>query len=380
LAAAAYAEIPVTHHLDASAVALITGQERHAKSESSLDYEALARFPGTLIFYMGVRRSAIWSQALIEKGKPPETPVAIVRWCTRPQQQIVRCTLETVTHTVASQEIRPPSLFVVGDVVGRAPDLSWFAARQLFGTRVLVAGSPSTSKDLSRRLTELGAEVIAQPAIRLTDPPDWGPVDAALDKLDQYDWLVFSSKNGVDHFFRRLFDSGGDARKLGSVKLAAVGSGSAEQLARYSLKVDLVPEEFNADSLAEALAGEAKGKRFLLARASRGRDVLEEKLEEAGGRVEQIVVYGSVDVEEPDAEVAAALAGGEIDWVAVTSSATAKSLARLYGDALGEARLASISPLTSSVLEELGYQPAAEASPHTMAGLVEAILRAGQGG
>ena len=380
LAVAAYAEIPITHHEDASAVALITGQERRAKSTSSLDFGALAGFPGTLIFYMGVRRAAIWSQALIENGKPAETPVAIVRWCTRPEQRMVRCTLGTVVETVETGNIRPPSLFVVGNVVNRAPDLSWFAARPLFGSRVLVAGSPGTSAELRRRLSELGADVVSQPAIRLTDPEDWGPVDAVLNKLDQYDWLVFSSKNGVDYFFRRLFDSGGDARRLGSVKLAAVGSGSAEQLAQYSLKVDLVPEEFNAESLAEALAGEAKGKRFLLARASRGRDVLADELQQAGGQVDQIVVYDSVDVEAPYAEVAAALSAGEIDWVTVTSSATAKSLARLYGDALRQARLASISPLTSSVLKDLGYEIAAEASPHTMAGLTEAILRAGEAG
>ena len=379
IAAAAYCEIPVTHHLDASAVALITGQERHTKAESSLDYGALAKFPGTLIFYMGVRRSAIWSQALLAEGKPPETPVAIVRWCTRPQQQMVRCTLGTVSEVVASRKLRPPSLFVVGNVVDRAPDLSWFAARPLSGRRVLVAGSPSTSGDLRVRLSKLGAEVLAQPAIRLTDPADWAPVDAALAELDGYDWLVFSSKNGVDRFFGRLFDLGGDARRLGSVKLAAVGSGSAEQLARYSLKVDLVPEEFHAESLAQALAGEAKGKRFLLARAGRGRQVLADELQQAGGRVDQIVVYDSVDVEAPDGDVAAAMSAGDIDWVTVTSSATAKSLVRLYGDGLRQARLASISPLTSSVLKDLGYQVAAEASPHTMAGLVEAILRAGEG-
>ena len=378
IAVAAYCEIPITHHDDASAVALITGQERHAKAESSLDYGALARFPGTLIFYMGVRRAGIWSRALIDEGKPPETPVAIVRWCARSQQQMVRCTLGTVAEVVASRKLLPPSLFVVGNVVDRAPDLSWFASRPLFGRRVLVAGSPSTSRDLRVRLSELGAEVISQPAIQLTDPGDWAPVDAALEKLGEYDWLVFSSKNGVDRFFGRLFDRGGDARRLGSVKLAAVGSGSAKQLGRYGLKVDLVPEEFCAESLAQALAGEARGKRFLLARAGRGRHVLADELQRAGGQVDQIVVYDSVDVDSADPDVAAAMSAGDIDWVTVTSSATAKSLARLYGDALRQTRLASISPLTSSVLKDLGYDVAAEALPHTMAGLTEAILAAGQ--
>jgi uroporphyrinogen III methyltransferase/synthase len=199
-------------------------------------------------------------------------------------------------------------------------------------------------------------------------------VDAALDRLERYDWLVFSSGNGVDYLFRRLLARGGDLRRLGRAKLAAIGSGTAERLARYHLRADLVPDEFVAESLAAALVADAKGRRFLVARASRGRTVLGAALEQAGAHVDQIVVYGSVDVDEPDPGVAAALASGTIDWITVTSSATARALARLYGTALGRARFASIGPLTSATLRELGYAPAVEASPHTTTALVEAIL------
>ncbi|NIM52705.1 MAG: uroporphyrinogen-III C-methyltransferase [Gemmatimonadales bacterium] len=376
LAVAAYCEIPITHHDDASAVALIAGRERHDKATSHLDYGALAEFPGTLVFYMGVSRVAQWSQALMEHGKPPETPVAIVRWCTRAQQRTVRCTLGTVAEVVDQQEIRPPAVVVVGNVVNRAPQLSWFAARPLIGTRVLVAGSPGTSQRLRHRLALLGADVITAPAIRITDPPDWAPVDAALDRLDQYDWLVFSSGNGVDYLIRRLHDRGGDVRRLGQVKLAAMGSGTAERLAGYHLRADLVPEQFVAESLAQALVQDATGQRFLLARASRGREVLADELTRAGAHVDQIVVYDSVDVEDPDPDVVTALSSGEIDWITVTSSAAAQSLARLYGDTLRRARLVSIGPVTSTALRDLGYEPAAEASPQTTAGLVDAILRA----
>jgi len=375
LAVAAFCEIPITHHDDASAVALITGQERRKKNASSLDYGAFADFSGTLIFYMGVTSASQWSRALIEQGKPAETPVAIVRWCSWARQQTVRCTLGSVAEVVAEQGLRPPALFVVGEVVNRTPELSWFAARPLFGTSVLVAGSPDTSEKLRHRLAPLGADVIVQPAIRITDPPDWAPVDAALDRLDQYDWLVFSSSNGVNYLFRRLFDRGGDLRRLGRVKLAAVGSATAERLAQYHLQVDLVPERFNAESLAQSLTGEAEGRRLLLAQASRGRKVLADQLKRAGAHVDQVVVYGSVDVEDPDPDVAAALSSGEIDWVAVTSPAAARSLVRLHGDALQGARFASISPLTSSALRELGYEPAAEGSEYTAAGLVDAIVR-----
>jgi uroporphyrinogen III methyltransferase/synthase len=356
-------------------VALIAGQERHCKAESSLDYGVLAKFPGTLVFYMGVRRAGQWSRALIERGKRPETPVAIVRRCSWAQQQSIRCTLATVAEVVDKQEVLPPAVFVVGEVVDRAPQLSWFAARPLFRTRVLVAGSPDTSRRLRDRLAALGADVMVQPAVRITAPPDWAPVDAALGRLDRYDWLVFSSRNGVDYFFRRLLGHRGDVRRLGPVKLAAIGSGTAERLTQYHLQADWVPEPFCAESTAEALVGQARGRRFLLAQGTRDRQVLADELERAGARVEQLVVYASTDVEGADPDVAAALSPGEIDWITVTSPTTAQSLVRLFGDDLRRARLASLSPLTTAALRELGYEPAAEASPHTVDGLIGAILR-----
>jgi len=376
LAVAAYCEIPITHHEEASAVAIITGRERDAKGESHLR-SGLAEFPGTLIYYMGVRRAAEWSTALIEEGKPPETPVAIVRWCSRAQQVTIRCSLGTVVKVVEEQEVAPPAVFVVGSVVDRAPEISWFENRPLISARVLVTGSPGTAEPLRDGLNALGAEVITRPVIRVTDPPDWAPVDAALDRLDQYDWLVFSSANGVDYLFRRLDALGGDVRRVGQAKLAAIGSGTAERLAKYSLRADLVPGQFVAESLAEALVAEAGGRRFLLARTNRGRQVLPDELERAGGHVDQIVVYGSVDVEEPDPSMVAALTSGEIDWVTVTSSAIARSLVRLYGDAVRQSRLASIGPMTSKTLRDLGYEPAAEASPHSTGGLIDAIVRGG---
>jgi uroporphyrinogen III methyltransferase/synthase len=379
LAAAAYCEIPITHHEGASAVALITGQERHGKTTSGLDYGALAGFPGTLVFYMGVTQAARWSRALIERGKPADTPVAIVQACTRGQQRMVRCTLGAVEKVLDRQALRPPIVFVVGQVAELAPQVSWFAARPLFGVRVLVAGSRGTSDKLRHGLSELGAEVVTRPAIRLADPPDWGPVDAALDRLDEYGWVVFSSATGVDYLFQRLYERGGDVRRLGRAKLAAIGSGTAERLAGYHLRADLVPEEFVAESLARALVGAAPRQRLLLARASRGREVLAETLVRAGADVDQVVVYASVDVEQPDPEVAAALSAGEIDWVVVTSSSTVRSLARLYGAALRSARFASIGPLASAALRAAGYEPAAQATPHTSAGLVDAILRAVRG-
>lgn len=381
LAVAAYCEIPLTQQDDASCVALVAAHERNAKEErgiSCLDYEALAAFPGTLVFYMGVGRVGRWSEALMEHGRRPETPVAVVRWCSRVDQQTLRCTLGTVASAVAEHGLKPPAIFVVGDVVDRAPERSWFAARPLFGTRVLVPGATG-ARALRDRLVALGAEVVLQPAIRVTAPPDWEPLDAAIEGLDAYDWVLFSSVNGVDAFMGRLLGAGADGRRLHGVRLAAVGSKTAERLAYYHLRADRVPETSLPESFAQSLLDGAAGARFLLVRGSRGRPTLSRLLSAAGAEVDEVVAYGSVDVTEPDPDTAAALAAGEIDWVTATSASVVRSLGRLYGDALRNTRIASIGPVTSDALRDLGREPDAEASPHTAAALVDAILEGGGG-
>jgi uroporphyrinogen III methyltransferase / synthase len=227
---------------------------------------------------------------------------------------------------------------------------------------------------LRDRLVELGAEVLMQPAVEIAAPADWAPVDAALARLDRYDWLVFSSSNGVRYLVERLAAIGGDAGLLRRIKLAAIGPGTAAELARHGYEADLVPDEYRAEALAAALAADAPGRRFLLARTDRGRQVLPEQLTAAGAIVEQIVVYSTREVDRPDPEIAAAMAAGRIDWTTVTSSAIARSLVALFGDDLRRTRLASISPVTSSVLRESGHEPSVEAVEYTMAGLVAALV------
>jgi len=378
LAAAGYAEIPVTHVQHASAVALVTGQESRCKAGSTLDYGLLADFPGTVVFYMGEGSAGQWSEALIRRGKPPETPVAIVRRCSWNDQQTIRCTLGAVARVIAEHGLRPPLVIVVGEVASLAPEVPWFAARPLFGSRVVITRPRDQAWQLRERLTELGALVEIQPAIEISEPGDWAPVDHALGEIDRYDWLVFSSANGVRYLLDRLWETHGDLRRLAGIRLAAIGPATAEELARYRLRADLVPGQYRAEGLAAALAGEAAGRTFLLARASRGRDVLAQQLVAAGGKVNQVVVYTSTDVEKADPNVAAAVAAGQIDWITVTSSAIAKSLVRLFGDDLRRTRLASISPITSQVLCDAGYEAAVEATEYTMDGLVEALVAFGQ--
>jgi uroporphyrinogen III methyltransferase/synthase len=225
-------------------------------------------------------------------------------------------------------------------------------------------------------LADLGAHVAVQPAIRICGPPDWREVDRVLGCLPEYDWIVFSSSNGVRYLLDRLLATVGDLRSLGPIRLAAIGPGTSEALASYYLKADLQPEEYRAEALADALVNHANGKRFLLARASRGREILAERLRAAGREVDQVVVYSSTDVSEVDERVAQSLAEGTVDWVTVTSSAIAKSLVALFGDQLRKTKLASISPVTSDTLRTLGYEPSAEAQEYTIPGVISAILDA----
>ncbi|MCE5302460.1 MAG: uroporphyrinogen-III synthase [Planctomycetaceae bacterium] len=251
-------------------------------------------------------------------------------------------------------------------------DVSPFLKQPMVGSRVMVTRPVQPNDGLVERLRQLGAEVIVQPTIAIAPPPDWAPVDQALARLDQFDWLVFLSVHGVRFFWNRWAEVQ-NLDRLPSVRLAAIGPGTAGELARFGRTADLVPERFCAEALADRLALEAAGRRFLIARASRGREVLADRLIAAGATVEQIVVYSSVDVEQADPAVSAALQADEIDWITVTSSAIARSLVRLFGKNLRRAKLASISPLTSETLIELGYRPTVEAIDATMAGLVAAI-------
>lgn len=380
LAAGSFAGIPLTHRELASAVALVTGQERPDKPDSALDFDALARFPGTIVIYMGATTAPVWTEALIRGGKSPDTPAAIVRHCSLPDQRLVLCRLDEVAgHLAGPERMRPPLIVVIGEVVRLSPTMSWFDRRPLFGRRILVTRPEEQSAALVEPLRELGANVLVQPAIRIAEPADWSPVDCAIDALPRFDWLVFSSANGVRFFLNRLLASGRDLRALGGVRLAAIGPGTAAELARFHLQADLQPDEFRAEALAAELVLQIPqtGKRFLLVRASRGREVLAETLRAAGASVEQVVAYSSSDVTQPEESTRRLLADGKIDWITVTSSAIARSLAAMFGEDLRRGRLVSISPVTTATLRELGFEAAAEACEYTMAGVVAAIAAAG---
>jgi uroporphyrinogen III methyltransferase / synthase len=243
----------------------------------------------------------------------------------------------------------------------------------LFGQRILVTRPNDIYDHLVYMLEGQGGEVLSSPAIEIGPPDDWAPVDAAIATLSENDWLVFSSANGVQRFLDRLESGGRDLRQLSGVKIACIGPGTAGELARYRLRADLVPPEYRAESLAAALAPHVMGKRCLLIRASRGREVLAEQLAAAGCYVSQVVAYSSRDVQSANPAILQEMAAGRIHWVTVTSSAIAKSLFAQYGQLLQNSRIASISPITTATLAELGVKPVVEAKQYTLPGLVAAM-------
>ncbi len=376
IAASSYAGIPLTHREVASAVAFVTGHEDDDKTGSSLDFASLAKFPGTLVFYMGVTTAPRWTSELLSAGMAPDTPAAIVRRCSLPDQQLVITTLAQLTdQLVPATKMRPPVIVILGAVVRCADQLAWFQRRPLFGRTILVTRPLQTSGELVQRLRELGAEVLTQPAIEILPPENWQAVDGVLQRLGEFDCLVFASRNGVQFFLERLLSQGRDVRQLHRARIIAVGAGTAAALREYHLLADAAPQDSRAEGLAELLVPGAAGQRFLLIRANRGRDLLADALLAAGGVVEQLAVYLSRDVTRPDESIAHRLSVGEVEATTVTSSASARALHQLFGDALQRTRLISMSAVTSQTLRELGLEPAAEAFEQTNVGLVEALVR-----
>jgi uroporphyrinogen III methyltransferase/synthase len=375
---AAFAGIPLTDRRCASAVAFVTGHEQDGRGASQLDWEALARFPGTLVFYMGVSRLAVLARSLIEHGKPADTPAALVYRATTGRQRSVEATLGELPSAVEASGLRSPSLVIVGPVVRLRPALNWFETRPLFGRRVLVTRPRHQAGEMVQRLESLGAEVTVLPAVEVREPADWVPVDRAIADLARFQWLVFTSANGVHFFLRRLRAVGRDLRALGGVRLAVIGPATAEALRSYHLEPDLMPAAFRSEELAEELYRRVAGQRVLLARADRGRELLRERLAEVA-EVEQVAVYSQTDAVEIDAETADRVRRGDIDYVTLTSSNIARALVRLLDEAAlarlrdGTVRLVSISPVTSGAVRDLGLPVASEATEYTTGGVIAAL-------
>lgn len=382
LAAPAAAGIPVTHRKIASTVTLVTGHEDPTKENTAVDYEGLARLiavGGTVSFYMGASRLGAIAAALVGKGLKPETPAALVQWGTRPNQKSVTGTLATLEAKMKEAGLGSPAIIVVGQVCAvEEPGLDWFTSRPLFGKRVLVTRTRQQASELAAQLGGLGAQVLEAPTIELVAPDSFRELDAALAK--KHDWLLFTSINAVNAVAARFEAMGLDARALAGTRVACVGEATARAVREaLGLRADLVPTRATAEALADALAGGAKGKTFLLPQADIGRPLLEDRLRAAGGQVSRVVVYETRRVDALPEDVVAALREGAVDWVSFTSSSTARNLVELLGpeaQLLRRCKLASIGPETSKTLRAFGLEPDCEAAQPGVAGLLSAITGA----
>jgi uroporphyrinogen III methyltransferase / synthase len=382
VAAPAYAGIPVTHRGVSASVAFVTGHEDPAKGKADVDWSTLANGADTLVLYMGVGRLREISSELISAGRSPSTPVAVIRWGTVPEQRTVTGTLQDIADRVAGANLRPPAIAVVGDVVSlREAGLDWYERRPLFGRRVVVTRARAQTGELSVELERLGAEVLEFPTIEIRPPEDFGPLDEAIRDLDTFSWLIFTSVNGVEAFVERLAHQGLDLRAVPrDARVAAIGPATARRIREIGLRVDVVPREFRAEALLEVVTGDPlAGRRVLIPRAKMAREVLPERLREAGAEVVVPPAYESVPSSEGKVELVKRLEAGRIDCVTFTASSTVENFVLAFGvqeaaRLLSGARVACIGPITAEAARERGIRVDAEAREYTIPGLIAAVL------
>ena len=378
-AAPAYAGIPLTHRQFTSTVAFVTGHEDPNKSKSSIDWESLAKGIGTIVFLMGVKNLSTIVDRLIQCGKDPETPVALVRWGTTLKQATVSGTLADIVDKVNAAGLGPPSIIVVGDVVTLRQSMSWFEKKPLMGKRIIVTRARSQASDFVDMLSDLGADCIEFPTIEICAAEEKEALDTAIDTLSTYKWIVFTSVNGVKFFFERLFEKGLDARALGGIRTASIGPATEARLLDFGIKSDIVPESYRAESVIEAFKNEKiAGTDILLPRAGGARPILPVELEIMGARVHEIITYHAMPVSDNAGQLIAMLEQKAVDVVTFTSSSTVTNFKDLLPDDRFEelmegVSVASIGPITTETAEKMGFKVTLTADDYTIPGLTNAI-------
>jgi uroporphyrinogen III methyltransferase / synthase len=380
VAAPAYAGIPLTHRQFTSSVTFVTGHEDPTKESSSINWQALAQGGGTLVFFMGVKNLPYIAERLLHYGMTPETPAALVRWGTTPRQKTVTGTLGTITVAAADAGMAPPALIVIGEVVGLREKMKWFETRPLFGKSIVVTRARAQASDLVSRLSGLGAVCHEIPAIRIIPEEDYGPIDRAIADISAYDWLIFTSVNGVDFFFSRLFHAGLDARALGRARTAVIGPATAERLMGFGIKTDILPASFRAESVIDAFTKESvAGKRVLLPRAREARPILPAELTRMGAVVDEIPVYRTIRDGKGAEDLVTDLAAGNIDMITFTSSSTVTNFKALlpedrFNELLQNVIIAAIGPITADTARDNGFPVHVAADQYTIDGLCDAIV------
>ena len=372
LGIAAYAGIPLTHRAHTKVVTFVTGHDVHA-----IDWSKVGQSE-TLVIFMGIFAIRDIASEIIRHGRPGDTPAAAVRWGTRPDQETIVGTLATIADQIEAVQLKPPATVIIGEVVDLHGRLDWFEKLPLFGTRIVITRAADQAGDFSERLRALGADAVELPVISLVPPLDPAPLDGAVENLASYDWLIFTSVNGVRFFMERLDRSARDLRSL-KARICAIGPATRRAVEALHLKVDVMPEEYVAEGLIRAFASEnLAGKKILLPRAAVARDLIPSELAKLGAQVDVVEAYRNV-VPPHSAERSREIFGAakKPDWIAFTSSSTVKNLLAAAGrEALEGIRIASIGPVTSSTLCGHGLQVDAEAKQFTIDGLIEAILTA----
>jgi uroporphyrinogen III methyltransferase / synthase len=379
-AAPNYAGVPLTHREHCSSFTVVTGHEDPTKDETSLDFKQLANVPGTKVVLMGVERIRPLAASLVAHGMPGETPVAMVRWGTTGRQESIQGTLGNIAEVVEKTNFKAPAVTIIGNVVKLRDKLNWAENRPLFGQRIVVTRTREQASQLSRQLLELGAEVLEIPTIRIAPPDNHQDIIDAVLELNAYDWLVFTSPNGVTAFFDYFFKTFDDLRDIGGVRIAAVGPATAAKLKELHLKVDLMPEEYLAKKIVSAFQSyeSIDNLRICLLRAQVANSELPRALEEKGAIVDDVACYKTIPETEDRNGAAARLGDSGADWITFTSSSTVENfharfdLPKLLRQ-FPQTQLASIGPETSKALLALGLKPTVEAREHTIDGLVKAI-------
>jgi uroporphyrinogen III methyltransferase/synthase len=375
IAAPAYAGIPVTHRDHAAQLTIFTGHEDPTKTESSLDFKQLATTPGTKVMLMGVERIGVITARLIENGAAPETPMALVRWGTTGQQQTLRGTLGDMAVKVEAAGFKAPAVAVMGGVVTLRDSLNWFETRPLYGRRIVVTRTRKQAGVLSSGLRKLGADVFEIPTIRIEPPQDLYEFGQFVQDAHSYDWIVFTSPNGVTAFFEMFYKIFTDAREIGGVRIAAIGPATAAKVREYHLHVDLQPEEYVAEAVVKAFQKDSsiENQRILLARAEQARDVLPKELTRLGAIVDEAVAYRTVAETEDVSGALARFRTEGADLITFTSSSTVENFLALKLPLPPGLKTASIGPVTSKTMREHGLPVDVEARQYDIPGLMQAI-------
>ncbi|MEK6726466.1 MAG: uroporphyrinogen-III C-methyltransferase [Deltaproteobacteria bacterium] len=378
IAVPAYAGIPITHRDFTTTATFITGHENPTKADSNLYWDRIATGVGTIVFFMGMANLEQNMKKLMDNGRDPKTPVALIRWGTTPEQETLVGTVEDIAEKVKTSNFKPPAVAVVGGVVSLREKLRWFDTRPLFGKRIVVTRAREQASDFAEILEREGACVVEFPTIRIVPPASWDAIDSAIERLGSYHWAIFTSVNGVKYFIERLKATGRDVRALKGIKLCAIGPKTASDIEELGLRLDFVPKEYRAEGILEGL-GDVKGMRILIPRAEVAREILPDELVRMGAVVDVVTAYKTVRPEGKREDIMDLFNQGKIDAVTFASSSTVTNFLQMFDEGVGikflkDVKVASIGPITAETASKHGIKTAIMPKNYTIPALAEAIV------